>query len=336
MVSAEPLLEVSDLAVTLHTPQGPLRAAEGVSFAVAAAEAVGLVGESGSGKSVAMRAILGLLPRGSTVSGSVRFAGRELVGVAERQLAPIRGREISMIFQDPMTALNPIRRIGGQIGEVLRIQLGWNRRRASAHARELLARVEIAEPDRVLRQFPHQLSGGMRQRVLIAMALACQPRLILCDEPTTALDVTTQDQILALLRRASDESGAAMIFVSHDLAVVRQLCSRVLVMYAGRLVEMGPIGPVFADPRHAYTAALLRSLPAIDGPRQPPVSIGGELPDRFRPPSGCRFRTRCTVADDSCASLPSTLLPVDGERGSACIHAATGLPDRGAESGVSR
>jgi len=340
MGDGDPVLAVRDLTVGLHTAQGEVRATEGVSFDLAAGSTLGLVGESGSGKSIAMRALLGLLPRGATVSGSVRYAGRELLGASERQLAAVRGKEIAMVFQDPMSALNPIRRVGSQIGEGPRVQLGWSRSRARAHTLDLLRQVEIAEPERVARAYPHQLSGGMRQRAMIAMALSCDPKVLLCDEPTTALDVTTQDQILKLLRAASERSGAAMVFVSHDLAVVRQLCRSVLVMYAARLVEQGPIDEVFSDPRHAYTQALLRSLPSVEGERTRPVSIRGELPDRFAMPSGCRFRPRCGLAEDRCASLSHALVPVGADRSSACVHAEASLPQpwaaATAESGADR
>jgi peptide/nickel transport system ATP-binding protein len=332
-----PALRVRGLTVTLDTAQGSLRAADRVAFDLPAGQAVGLVGESGSGKTTVLRALLGLPPRGSTVAGSVRLGGRELLGLPDRELASLRGTQVAMIFQDPATTLNPIRRVGSQIGEGPRVRLGWSRARARDHTIGLLRLMEVADPERVVRSYPHQLSGGIRQRVMIATALACRPAVLLCDEPTSALDVTTQEQILALLRTAAGLTGSALVLVSHDLAVVGRLCSSVLVMYAGRIVERGPVDEVFADPRHPYTRALLRSRPAATGERTRPVPVPGEPPDRFRPPSGCRFRTRCVLAEKRCASLPYHLTPVAPRltaarldataplRAAACIHATAPL-----------
>jgi peptide/nickel transport system ATP-binding protein len=309
------VLRVRDLTVTLPTAAGPLRAVEGVSFDLPAGHALGLVGETGAGKTTVLRALLALLPRGSTVMGSVRLRERELVGVPERELASLRGRHIGMIFQEPATALDPLRRVGGQIGE------GCNGAKARERTLELLRLMEVADPQRVARGYPHQLSGGIRQRALIAAALASDPAVLLCDEPTSALDATTQERTLALLRSAAERAGAALVLVSHDLGVVRRLCGSVLVMYAGRVVERGPVASVFGDPRHPYTRALLRSLPALEG-----RPIPGEPPDRFRPPSGCRFRPRCTLAEPRCASLAHELVPAGPGRAAACIHAAAPLP----------
>ncbi|KRA23436.1 hypothetical protein ASD65_02650 [Microbacterium sp. Root61] len=343
---SEPLLQVENLTVTLHTPQGDLVAAENVSFDVLPGEMMGLVGESGSGKSIILRAIMGLLPREASVTGHVRWRGVDYIGAPERLWKALRGRHIGMVFQDPMTALNPIRRIGPQLVEGPQRILGWSRREAARHAVELLESVRIPDPQRVLRQYPHELSGGMRQRVVIAMAMACEPELILCDEPTTALDVTVQAKVLDLIGERTRTMGSAVILVSHDLAVVAQLCSSVQVMYAGQLVERGPIDDVFADPRHAYTAALLGSLPDIDAERRRPVSIPGELPDRFLRPSGCRFHLRCNVAGEVCpdedyalrqVGVDALLSAAPGrgaddalERGSACFY-DLGIPDAIAE-----
>ena len=304
-------MRVRDLTVTLRTAQGDLRAAEHVAFDLPAGQALGLVGESGAGKSTVLRALLGLLPRDATVTGSVRLGGRELIGLPDRELARLRGGRVALISQNPATALDPIRRVGGQIAERPMALFGWSRAKARDRAIELLRLMEIADPEQVAGRYPFQLSGGIRQRVLIATALACEPAVLLCDEPTSALDVATQERVLGLL----GTTGAALVLVSHDLAVVGRLCGSVLVMYAGRVVERGPVDEVFADPRHPYTRALLGSLP-----------VPGEPPDRFRPPSGCRFRTGCALAEQRCASLPYRLIPAGPRRDTACVHATAPLP----------
>lgn len=338
------LLEVRDLSITLNTAQGELVAVEQVDFDLLEGEIIGLVGESGSGKSMILRAILGLLPGTARVTGNFVWRGHQLGTPGGPTIEQIRGRELGMVFQDPMTALNPLRRIGSQLAEVPRRVLGWSAAETRARLPEMLEQVGISDPARVLRSFPHELSGGMRQRVLIAMAFACEPALVLCDEPTTALDVTIQAQILDLIRRRSEEVGSAMIFVSHDLAVVDQLCSGVQVLYAGQVVERGPIAEVFSDPRHAYTAALLASLPRIDSERRRPVSIPGEPPARFGRETGCRFHRRCIVAGEHCLDEDFGLRVVNGEglgtrlpgrqagileRGSACYY-DRGIPEVGA------
>jgi oligopeptide/dipeptide ABC transporter ATP-binding protein len=241
----------------------------------------------------------------------------------------IRGRSIAFVPQDPMTALNPVRRVGQQVAEGPIIHFGVRRSVARVRAIDLLGEVGISDPEGVARRYPHELSGGMRQRALIAMALACDPKLILCDEPTTALDVTVQKRIIQLLRSVCDERGVALLFVSHDLAVVSELCDYVGVMYAGQFVETGPVGDVISDPRHAYTWALLRSLPPVDGPRVRPISIGGAPPNRLDLPSGCRFHPRCAVAQPQCSALPYDLPEVVPGRRSSCIHGAAGIPEPG-------
>lgn len=331
----EPLLEVRGLRVTMRTPAGELVAAEGVDFDILPGELMGMVGESGSGKSVVLKAILGLLPAHADVTGSIRWRGTELVGADAKTWKQVRGSEIGMVFQDPMTALNPLRRISAQLAEVPRRVHGWSRAETARNLAAMLDEVGIRDPQRVLASYPHQLSGGMRQRVLIAMTFATNPALVLCDEPTTALDVSVQAQILDLIRERSAASGAAVLFVSHDLAVVDGLCSGVQVMYSGQIVERGPIREVFSHPRHAYTAALLASLPRIEGGRRRPASIPGELPDRFNRPVGCRFHRRCTVSGETCPDEPYRLRVVDGtglgdrtprradgtlERGSSCYY----------------
>jgi oligopeptide/dipeptide ABC transporter ATP-binding protein len=325
MSNPEPLLQVADLGVSYPTPDGPVSLVEGVSFGLTAGSALGLVGESGSGKTMTLRALVGLVPPQMIVSGSVRLDGAQLAGMSERQFAHIRGRRIAMVPQDPMASLNPIRRVGSQLAEGCRLQLGLGKAEARARVLDYLGRVGLPDAERVVRRYPHQLSGGMRQRVMIAMALLSDPQIILCDEPTTALDVTIQAQILRLLHRICADVGAALIFVSHDLAVIRQVCQDVVVMYAGRMAESGPVTEVFAEPRHGYTASLLRSLPDMDHPGKP-LAIPGEPPDPRRPPTGCRFHPRCPYAVDACAELPHRMEQIGPRRRSACLHGAVGLP----------
>ncbi|HEU4546583.1 MAG TPA: ABC transporter ATP-binding protein, partial [Microlunatus sp.] len=265
----EPLLSVRDLRVTFQRQgEKPFMAVDGVSFDVRPGETVGLVGESGCGKSVTSLAIMGLLPkRGVTVEGEVSFQGTDLLRQSDDQMRDRRGRDLGMIFQDPLSSLNPVVPIGIQVTEVLERHRGMSRKAATPVAREMLDKVGIPDPDRRLKDYPHQLSGGMRQRALIAMALACQPRVLIADEPTTALDVTIQAQILALLKDLVEGTGTALVMITHDLGVVAGLCDRVNVLYGGKIVERGDRHPLFAQPRHPYTAGLLRSIPRLDGPR---------------------------------------------------------------------
>lgn len=323
---APALLSVRDLRVRLSTPHGELTAVDGVSFDLPPGSAMGLVGESGSGKSLLLRAILGLLPDGARLEGTMQFDGQELTELSPKQYSTLRGKRISVVFQDPMTALNPVRRVGKQIAEGPIVHEGLNRQAARARAIELLTEVGIPDASEVARKYPHELSGGMRQRVLIAMALSCDPKLILCDEPTTALDVTLQKKIIGLLQALCAERGMALLFVSHDLAVVSELCDHINVMYAGQFVETGPVRQVVTDPRHVYTWALLRSLPVMEGPKRPPLAIGGDAPDRLNPPSGCRFHPRCQVAASTCSSLPYLLKDLGGNARSSCIYGDEGLP----------
>jgi len=316
------LLEVSDLSVSI----GATRLVQDVSFSLEESSALGLVGESGSGKTLTLRALLGLDPRGARVTGSVMFAGEQLVGRGERAMSRLRGAQLAMVFQDPMAALNPVQRIGKQIAEGPRLHLGLGRAEAAARTLELLAKVGLPDPAATARRYPHQLSGGQRQRAMIAIALACEPKVVLCDEPTTALDVTVQAQVLRLLHSACSELGAALLFVSHDLAVVRQLCRQVAVMYAGRVVESGPIEEVFGRPRHGYTASLLRSLPDVDAPSEP-QPIPGEPANPRNPPPGCPFHPRCDYALPDCATERPELVEVMVGRRSACVHGRTGLPE---------
>jgi oligopeptide/dipeptide ABC transporter ATP-binding protein len=307
----EKLLEITDLVVGFETPKGFVKAVDGVSFSISQGETVGLVGESGCGKSTVAFSILRLLPHpvGKIASGSICFEGRELTTLPQKALCEIRGRDIAMIFQEPMSALNPVMRIGDQIAEPIIIHEGPSAKKsAAARAVELLAKVGIPDPAGCARAYPHQLSGGMRQRVVIAMALACRPKLIIADEPTTALDVTLQKQILELLASLQREMGLAILFITHDLGLVKKLCAKTLVMYAGQIVEAGPTSELFAAPRHPYTTALLAARPSdAMAPKTLLKSIPGRLPSYWEWASGCRFRARCTLATVGCEA-PQALI----------------------------
>jgi len=322
-----PLLRVTDLSVEFPLVHGVLRAVDGASFDLEAGEALGVVGESGSGKTMALRAIVGLLPRTARVTGgSVEFDGVDLLRIGEDARRGLRGRSVAMIFQEPMTALNPVMRVGEQIGEGPLVRLGYGRRKAHERALELMRLVGIPDPEQRADAYAHELSGGMRQRVMIAIALSMEPKLILCDEPTTALDVTIQDQILKLLASLRERLGVSIVFVSHDLAVIAQTCQRVAVMYAGQVIETGSVGTVFREPRHPYTLSLLRSVPDVDDVRESLSTIPGSPPDLASPPSGCRFHPRCPFAQEDCVEGAFPLRPLRDGRATACIH-----PDLAAE-----
>ncbi|MEV7005003.1 ABC transporter ATP-binding protein [Streptosporangium sp. NPDC051022] len=295
------VLRVTDLRTYFHTGQGIFRAVDGVDLTLRSGRTLGLVGESGSGKSLTAFSILRLTDRSARIQeGSrVEFGGRDLVSLSEKEMAAIRGRDISMIFQEPMTALNPVHRVGAQVAEPLRRHLGMRRREAAERAVELLDLVGIRDARARARDYPHQFSGGMLQRVVIAMALACEPRVLLADEPTTALDVTIQEQILTLLRRLQDRFATAVLLITHDLGVVAQSCDDVAVMYAGRVVETGPVARVFSAPRHPYTRALLATTPTLDS-SAPLVPIPGTVPDSRHWPVGCRFAERCPSVMPRC------------------------------------
>jgi oligopeptide/dipeptide ABC transporter ATP-binding protein len=319
--TGEPLLQVSDLHVQIASRRGLVRAVDGVSLEVAPGQAVGLVGESGSGKSMTLRAILGVLPPEAKVtSGEIMFEGADLAQVSGSQLNRIRGPRIAMIFQEPMSALNPVMRVGRQIAEGPQVHLGMNRAQSAERALELMRRVGIPDAERRFRSFPHEFSGGMRQRVMIAMALSCDPALILCDEPTTALDVTIQDQILRLLARLCRESGTSLVFVTHDLPVVAQLCNQLAVMYAGEIVERGLVEDVLTRPRHPYTVGLVRSAPDVDHVRSSLVAIPGSPPSLVNPPSGCRFHPRCKFAEQDCIETEPQLRLIEAGHATACLH----------------
>ncbi|GAA4404018.1 ABC transporter ATP-binding protein [Tsukamurella soli] len=321
-----PVLRVSDLHVTFPSESGPVPAVRGVSFEVRPGEVLAVVGESGSGKSVSSLAVMGLLPDTARVRGSIELRGRELLGLSDRELSRVRGTSVSMVFQDPLTALTPIYRVGDQIAEALRVHdRRLDRRAAAARAVELLGLVGIPEPERRARTFPHELSGGMRQRVVIAMAIANDPDLIIADEPTTALDVTVQAQVLDLLTKARDMTGAGVILVTHDLGVVAGVADRAVVMYAGRAVETAPVGPLFAEPAMPYTLGLLGAVPRVDGDRRRLVPIEGAPPSPADLPPGCPFAPRCPMAIDQCADAEPELLPVpdtvERDHAAACIRA---------------
>jgi peptide/nickel transport system ATP-binding protein len=318
---SEPLLRVRDLRVEFGLARGTLRAVDGVSFDVHPGEALGIVGESGSGKTVALRALVGLLPRAARVTGgTIEIDGVEVTAANEDRRRELRGTTVSMIFQEPMTALNPVMRVGEQIAEQPLVRLGESRRDAKRRAVELMRLVGIPDPVRRAEAYPHELSGGMRQRVMIAIALSGNPRLILCDEPTTALDVTIQDQILKLLHRLQQELDVALVFVSHDLAVIAQTCRRLAVMYAGQVVETGTVADVFREPRHPYTLGLLRSVPNFDAVRETLASIPGSPPDLAAPPAGCRFHPRCPFVQPACLERGIPLIELPGDRAARCLY----------------
>jgi peptide/nickel transport system ATP-binding protein len=319
------LLEIRDLATHFAAATGTVKAVDGVSFDVNAGEIVGLVGESGSGKTITGFSILGLIDApGRIVAGSIKLEGRELVGLPQGELRKLRGKRIAMVFQDPSTALNPVLSIGEQMRMALAAHESVSRAAADERARDLLARVGIPEPAKRLDAYPHQLSGGMRQRVAIAIALLNRPSLIVCDEPTTALDVSIQAQILAEMRDLARDFGTALIWISHDLATVSALASRLIVMYAGRIVEDGPIGAILRSPRHPYTRGLLDSLPSMAAPGQELRQIPGSMPSLANLPPGCAFAPRCTHADAACNAAPPERR--DGERGWRCHHPLVPVP----------
>ncbi len=319
------LLEIRDLATHFAAATGTVKAVDGVSFDVNAGEIVGLVGESGSGKTITGFSILGLIDApGRIVAGSIKLEGRELVGLPQGELRKLRGKRIAMVFQDPSTALNPVLSIGEQMRMALAAHESVGRAAADERARDLLARVGIPEPAKRLDAYPHQLSGGMRQRVAIAIALLNRPSLIVCDEPTTALDVSIQAQILAEMRDLARDFGTALIWISHDLATVSALASRLIVMYAGRIVEDGPIGAILRSPRHPYTRGLLDSLPSMAAPGQELRQIPGSMPSLANLPPGCAFAPRCTHADAACNAAPPERR--DGERGWRCHHPLIAVP----------
>ena len=321
---ADLLLSVKNLRVELATHREVVHAVEDVSFDLGQGQTLGIVGESGCGKSILLRSILGLLPRGGRVTGGqIMFQGTDLLSLNNQQLRDVRGRSIGMIFQEPMTSLNPVMHVGDQIAEGPIAHLGYAKKTGRKRAVELMQQVGIPDAARRFSAYPSELSGGMRQRVMIAIALACEPKLLLCDEPTTALDVTIQDQILKLLLHLQESAGISMIFVTHDLAVVSQICQSVAVMYAAQLVEIGSVASVLPDPTHPYTLGLLRAVPDFDKVKEMLDPIPGIPPSLVEPPEGCRFRPRCEFAQEDCATGDFPLLFTEDGRFSSCIHQAS-------------
>ncbi len=318
------LLDVQDLTVAFPTPRGVIYPARRVSFRLAAGQTLGLVGESGSGKSVTLRAVQGLIrDPGRIIGGRVLLDGRDLVTTAPKDLQAIRGRDIAMIFQDPMASLNPVLSVGDQLSETLRVKLGLDRRSAMSRSEELLHRVGIRPARGRLKAYPHQLSGGMAQRVMIALAIASNPRVLLADEPTTALDVSVQDQVLSLLEELRLETGMGMIIVSHDIGVIARSCDTVAVMYGGSLLERGSVDEVLREPRHPYTRMLLATVPSLrpNVERKQLASISGQLPDLASLATGCPFAARCGLVRPECADIPVRLDEPADAHGSACPFA---------------
>lgn len=318
-VTAAPVLEVRNLTVMFNTSAGPLTAVNDMSFNVQPGEVLGLVGESGSGKSVTLRSILRLLPPLASIEGQVLWRGNDILTMRDRPLRAIRGGQISMIFQEPMTALNPVLPVSIQIDENLKEHTDLDKGQRRSRARELLDMVGISEAARRLNDYPHQFSGGMRQRVMIAIALASNPRLLLADEPTTALDVTIQDQILKLILDLRDELAMSVVLVTHDLGVVAATCDRMAVMYAGRIVETGTVAAVFTQPNHAYTRGLLGSVPRVGAERTMLLSIEGTPPGLGAIPRGCAFNPRCDFATDRCRAAVPELAQISPDRLVACF-----------------
>ncbi|MEO1492360.1 MAG: ABC transporter ATP-binding protein [Pseudomonadota bacterium] len=321
-IGSDPVLAVEDLRTVFHTGEGTVHAVNGVSFSVREGELLGVVGESGSGKSVTMMSLMKLLPMppGEIVSGSVRFDGRDLTKIPDKELRDIRGGQIGFVFQDPMTSLNPVFNVGFQIMEPLRIHLGLSKREARDRAVELLELVGIPDARKRLSDYPHQFSGGMRQRVMIAIALACDPKVLIADEPTTALDVTIQAQILELIKKLRQELGMAIIWITHDLGVVAGIADRVLVMYGGQIVEHAPVSELYANPQHPYTRALLETLPSMDEDRTERLaSISGQPPSLTKPLTSCPFAPRCAHAMAGCLVENPALVSVGENHDVACL-----------------
>jgi len=320
------LLEVRDLKTYFFTFGGVVRAVDGVTYDVQEGETLGLVGESGCGKSVSALSIMRLIPDppGKTIHGEIIFQGKDLLKLDQSEMRKIRGHQISMVFQEPMTSLNPVLTVDRQLTETLRLHLGMNKADASREAVRRLEQVGIPDPERRVRQYPHQFSGGMRQRVMIAIALSCNPRLIIADEPTTALDVTIQAQILELMKNLSREFGVALIVITHNLGVVARYADRVNIMYAGKVIERGTAAEIYHNPRHPYTIGLLKSVPRLDQPRTEKLEpIEGQPPDLINLPEGCSFRERCKFSIDACAQGTPPLQTITDGHVAACLVAET-------------
>jgi peptide/nickel transport system ATP-binding protein len=322
-MSSPPLLAIDKLKIVFHGDAGrTTHAVDSVDLSVGRGRTLGVVGESGSGKSVTFLAVMGLLPKDiSEISGRVRFEGADLLAIDDRELRDLRGDRLAMIFQEPMTSLNPSYTVGEQISEVLVRHKGLSKGEARQRAIELMRRVKIPSPERRIDEYPHRLSGGMRQRIMIAMALACDPELLIADEPTTALDVTIQAQILDLMRELKADSGAAIVLITHDLGVVAEICDDVAVMYAGEVVEQAPVDALFDLPQHPYTVGLLGAIPRLDRSADRLATIDGMVPNMATLPAGCRFAPRCPFADDRCRRERPPIVRLDADRWSRCFRA---------------
>jgi len=322
--AAKPLLELRDLATWFHTDEGTAKAVDGVSYKIYPGETLGLVGESGSGKSVSALSVMRLVPSppGFVERGDILFRGESLLPIADEDFRRIRGNEVAMIFQEPMTALNPVYTVGNQISEAVMLHRGLSKKAAREHAIEMLRRVGIPSPETRVDTYPHEMSGGMRQRVMIAIAMSCDPALLIADEPTTALDVTIQAQILDLIRELQEEAGMSVLLITHDLAVVAEAAHHVAVMYAGKVVEYASVEELFEKPRHPYTIGLFQSLPDLAKQGERLTAIPGMVPSATNFPSGCRFRTRCSIASDLCAGTEPPLVSLEpgGAHTVACHH----------------
>ncbi|MGZ0052853.1 ABC transporter ATP-binding protein [Brevibacillus gelatini] len=317
---SHPVLQIENLQTHFFTDRGQIPAVDGVTITVNKGEVVGIVGESGCGKSVTSLSVMKLVPNppGKIVGGTIKFKGEDLVTADEKRMRDIRGNEIAMIFQEPMTSLNPVFTIGNQIGEAIRLHMKVSKKEARARAIDMLKKVGIPRAEAIVDEYPHQLSGGMRQRVMIAMAMACNPELLIADEPTTALDVTIQAQILDLMRQLNQEAQTAILLITHDLGVVAEMCHRVVVMYAGNVVEEGDVRTILKKPKHPYTKGLLNSLPKLEGPRERLYSIPGNVPIPGSLKVGCRFAPRCDQATDLCRSEMPQLKAVGENHLSRC------------------
>ncbi|HIJ57836.1 MAG TPA: ABC transporter ATP-binding protein [Deltaproteobacteria bacterium] len=315
-------MEVNDLVTAFDTEAGRIRAVDRVSFKVGKGRTLGVVGESGCGKSVTALSIMRLLPNpaGEIEQGEIRFEGKDIVRLPAEEMQKIRGRKISMIFQEPMTALNPVHRIGKQIGEVFRLHYsGMNNAEILKESIKLLDRIGMPDPEKRIHEYPHQISGGMRQRVMIAMALACRPDILIADEPTTALDVTIQAQILDLIHELQQDTNMSVIFITHDLGVIAEICDDVVVMYAGKVVENAPVIEIFESPKHPYTRGLLASIPKLETKRKSRLSIiEGRVPSLDELPKGCRFSNRCPYVMDICTTASPPLIEIDGNHAASC------------------
>jgi peptide/nickel transport system ATP-binding protein len=318
------ILEVKQLRTRFRTDHGVVHVVDGVDFEIRAGETLGVVGESGCGKSVTSLSIMRLLPPGGAAEGTIRFNGKNLLALSEKEMQSIRGNEISMIFQEPMTSLNPLHTVGKQIEEAIMLHWKVSKAQAKERAIAMLKAVGMPRAEEIYGEYPHQLSGGMRQRVMIAMAMACDPKLIIADEPTTALDVTIQAQILDLMRELKEKTGTSIMLITHDLGVVAEMCDRVIVMYAGQVVEETDVQTLFEQPKHPYTIGLMNSIPDLEGEREYLQTIPGAVPLPHQMPKGCRFAPRCSRATAICHEQPPELLELDGHKCRCWLYAEGG------------